>query len=66
MESLSPLDILTLILTSLSILLTLTTIIVHLILREMLLHPGHLVFLQCIFQLIVDIHWYTSIQSVSR
>ena len=56
MVELSYLDIIALILTSLSLLLTTCTIIVHLILKELLNHPGHLVFLQCLFQFIIDIH----------
>ena len=49
-------DILALVLTSLSLVLTSSTVIIHLILKELLHHPGHLVFLQCIFQFITDIH----------
>lgn len=58
-------EIFSLAITTISLFLTLLTILIHLKLREMLNHPGQLVFLQCLFQLIVDLHWYTSINELS-
>ena len=66
MVNLGALDISAFIITTLSIIFTVLTIIAHLTLTEMLVHPGHLVFYQCISLLIVDLHWYTSLSSLSQ
>jgi hypothetical protein len=58
-------DVTAFVTTSLSVLLTFFTIIVHLLLKDLFHHPGHLVFIQCVCQLMSSLHWYTSLKSAS-
>ncbi|OMJ72218.1 hypothetical protein SteCoe_29393 [Stentor coeruleus] len=58
-------DIIALLTTSLSVLFTFFTIIIHLLLKDLLHHPGHLVFIQCVCQLMSSLHWYTTLKSAS-
>lgn len=58
-------DVIAFVTISLSVLFTFFTIIVHLLLKDLLHHPGHLVFIQCVCQLMSSLHWYTSLKSAS-
>ncbi|OMJ72567.1 hypothetical protein SteCoe_28954 [Stentor coeruleus] len=54
-------DIVSAILTTISLLLSIFSILIHLQFRRLLKPPGELIFIQCIAQFFIDIHWYSSI-----
>lgn len=66
MDNLSVLDAIAMFFTTISLIFTFCTVAIHLVLKEMLKHPGQLVFYQCIAQFIIDLHWYTTITGATK
>lgn len=54
-------DIVSVILTTISLFISSFSILVHLQFRRLLKPPGELIFIQCIAQFFIDIHWYSSL-----
>lgn len=54
------------VLACLSLVFSIFTIFLHIWIPQMMKHPGKLVFIQCIAQLVYDFHWLTALNSFHK